>query len=249
MKLKHIILSICILLSISAQSQTKPNPKKQAERPKIGLVLSGGGAKGSAHIGVLKYFEEIGLPIDYVTGTSMGSIIGGMYSLGYSANELDTLISNLDWSIYMSNNISRDKMSSDDRIRKSTYLLTIPFNFKDGESDHIFTGIDRHDFLSSLPSSFIDGSKLTNLFNGLCVGYQDSMSFNDLPIPFACVATNIRDGKEVVLRSGSMPIAMRASMAIPGVFEPVRINGMHLVDGGLVNNIPVDVCKRWEPTS
>ncbi|MCQ2305154.1 MAG: patatin-like phospholipase family protein [Bacteroidales bacterium] len=244
MKLKHIILSICILLSISAQSQTKSNPKKQAERPKIGLVLSGGGAKGSAHIGVLKYFEEIGLPIDYVTGTSMGSIIGGMYSLGYSANELDTLISNLDWSIYMSNNISRDKMSSDDRIRKSTYLLTIPFNFKDGESDHIFTGIDRHDFLSSLPSSFIDGSKLTNLFNGLCVGYQDSMSFNDLPIPFACVATNIRDGKEVVLRSGSMPIAMRASMAIPGVFEPVRINGMHLVDGGLVNNIPVDVCKE-----
>ena len=244
MKLKHIILSICILLTVSAQSQNKSNPKNQAERPKIGLVLSGGGAKGSAHIGVLKYFEEIGLPVDYVAGTSMGAIIGGMYSLGYSANELDTLIANLDWSIYMSNNISRDKMSSDDRIRKSTYLLTIPFNFKDGESDHIFTGINEHALVSSLPSSFIDGSKLTNLFNGLCVGYQDSISFDSLPIPFACVATNIRDGKEVVLRGGSMPIAMRASMAIPGVFEPVRINGKHLVDGGLVNNIPVDVCKE-----
>lgn len=244
MKFKYIILSICILLSVAAQSQTKSNPKKQGERPKIGLVLSGGGAKGSAHIGILKYFEEIGLPVDYIAGTSMGAIIGGMYALGYSANELDTLIANLDWSIYMSNNISRDKMSSEDRYLKSTYLINIPFNFKDGESDRIFTGFDQQALLSSLPSSFIDGSKLTNLFNGLCVGYQDSISFNDLPIPFACVATNIRDGKEIVLRSGRMPIAMRASMAIPGVFEPVRINGMHLVDGGLVNNIPIDVCKN-----
>ncbi len=243
MKFKYIVLSICILLSVTAQSQTNSSPKNQSERPKIGLVLSGGGAKGSAHIGILKYLEEIGLPIDYIAGTSMGSIIGGMYSLGYSANELDTLIANLDWNIYMSNNISRDKMSSEDRHLKSTYLLTIPFNFIDGESKHIFTGIDQHALLSSLPSSFIDGSKLTNLFNSLCVGYQDSISFDNLPIPFACVATNIRDGKEVVMRSGRMPIAMRASMAIPGVFEPVRINGMHLVDGGLVNNVPVDVCK------
>ena len=240
MKIKHLLLAICILISAAAQAQSQSTPQGQNERPKVGLVLSGGGAKGAAHIGILKYLEEIGLPVDYVAGTSMGSIIGGLYSLGYTPYELDTLISQLDWSIYMSNSISRERMSSTDKQARRTYMVTFPFNLRDFKAGN---GDESHSFYSSLPSSFIDGSKLINLFSGLCVGYQDSIDFNDLPIPFACVATNIRDGKEVVLSSGRMPIAMRASMAIPGVFEPVRINGMHLVDGGVVNNVPSDVCK------
>ncbi len=220
-------------------------------RPKVGLVLGGGGAKGAAHIGVLKYLEEIGIPIDYVAGTSMGSIIGGLYALGYSADELDKLISELDWSVYMSNTIERDKMSSADKYRRSTYLLTIPFNTsmilsKKAEKEPValpLPGMPRKpSFMSSLPSSVIRGSNLINLFNNLCVGYQDSISFYDLPIPFACVATDITDGKELVMHSGKFPTAIRASMAIPGVFAPVRMDGHVLMDGGMVNNYPADVC-------
>lgn len=221
-------------------------------RPKVGLVLSGGGAKGAAHIGVLKYLEEIGIPVDYVTGTSMGSIIGGLYAIGYTADELDKLISELDWSIYMSNSMGRDKMSSADKQRRSTYLLTIPFNtsmlfphkpnHEAGNTLPISGISNRPSFISSLPSSVIRGSNLINLFNRLCVGYQDSISFHELPIPFACVATDISDGTELVMHSGRFPTAIRASMAIPGVFAPIRIDNHVLMDGGMVNNFPADVC-------
>ena len=222
-------------------------------RPKVGLVLGGGGAKGAAHIGVLKYIEEIGLPIDYIVGTSMGSIIGGLYALGYSPDELQTLISEMDWSKYMSNDVNRRDISSADKNRRSTYLLTVPFNTGelldklkdrglrdplDGEATP--TG----SFIGSLPSSFISGADLLNLFNSLCIGYQDPIDFNELPIPFACVATNLTTGEAAVLRSGKFPEAIRASMAIPGVFSPVTIDGQLLVDGGLVNNFPADVCRE-----
>ncbi|MCR5013288.1 MAG: patatin-like phospholipase family protein [Bacteroidales bacterium] len=221
----------------------------KAPRPKVGIVLGGGGAKGAAHIGVLKYIDELGIPVDYVVGTSMGSIIGGLYALGYPPDEIEDLISNLDWGQYMNNTVNRDDISSAEKQRRSTYLVTIPFNngqlvekIKDFEPDQEDT--DKRTLISTLPDSFIGGADLLNLFNSLCIGYQDSMDFNDLPIRFACVATDIAKGKPVVLRSGKVPEAIRASMSIPGVFSPIVIDGNLLVDGGLTNNFPADVCRE-----
>lgn len=222
-----------------------------AKRPKVGIVLAGGGAKGSAHIGVIKYIEEIGIPIDYVAGTSMGSIIGGLYALGYTPIEMDSLISNMDWSVYMSDKVDRGSMGFREKNDKNTYLLNIPFStgaftktLKEKRAERENEEEKNLSFISSLPSGFISGQNLLSLFNSLCVGYQDSISFDDLPIPYACVATNIVTGKQKVLRSGVFPLAMRASMAIPGVFSPVRMGDEVLVDGGMMNNFPVNVCKE-----
>lgn len=208
----------------------------QPTRLKVGVVLGGGGAKGAAHIGVLKYLEEMDMPIDYVAGTSMGSIIGGLYAMGYSPDDLAALISDVNWSEYMGNKIERTLMSKEARQRNSTYLLNVPFSL-----ESIFDGDSNTTFISQLPSAYINNSSLINLFNDLCVGYQEEMDFDEMPIPFACVATDMITGKEVVLRQGCVPTAMRASMAIPGVFSPIAIDTAVLVDGGLVNNFPADV--------
>lgn len=205
------------------------------QRPKVGVALSGGGAKGAAHIGVLKYMEEIGIPVDYVTGTSMGSIIGGLYALGYSPDEMAELIAGMDWSRYMSNRVDRALQSSAQRDRGSSYLFSVPFGTGEFQEKS-------GNLLSTLPSGVINGVSLINLFSRLSVGYNDSIDFMTLPIPFACVATDILTGDSVVLRSGSFARAIRSSMAIPGVFSPVEWEGHLLADGGLVNNFPVDVC-------
>lgn len=215
----------------------------QGVRPKIGVTMSGGGAKGAAHIGVLKYMEEQGIPVDYVTGTSMGSIIGALYSIGYSPDEMAELIGDLDWPEYITNSLSRRYRSASAKQKRSAYLFAVPFNL--GKLDSNVTAARRGNrFLSSLPSSFMGGNNVTNLLNDLSLGYQDSISFDSLPVPFGCVATDITTGDAVVLRSGRLPVAVRASMAIPGMFSPVK-DGKHvLVDGGMVNNFPVDVCKE-----
>jgi NTE family protein len=207
-------------------------------RPKVGVALGGGGAKGAAHIGVLKYIEEMGIPIDYVAGTSMGSIIGGLYAVGYSPDELAVLIANMNWSAYVGNSINRSAMSPEMRQRNSTMFMNIPFSLE-GLLKNKSKSIS-----SYLPSAYVNNTALINLFNDLCIGYQEDINFNELPIPFACVATDIATGKEVVIRHGSVPTAMRASMAIPGVFSPVMMDGKVLVDGGLVNNFPADVLRN-----
>lgn len=218
------------------------NDTIKAPRPKVGIVLGGGGAKGSAHIGVLKYIEEIGIPVDYVVGTSMGSIIGGLYALGYSPDEMQELISDLDWSVYIKNSVDRQNLSSSEKKRRSTYLFSVPFNT--GELNKKTENTPANPLLASLPESFMNGSTLLNLFNSLCVGYQDSIDFNKLPIPFACIATELATGEEVIIRNGKFAEAIRASMAIPGVFDPITINGKQLIDGGLVNNFPTDRCRE-----
>lgn len=238
-----LLLFVCFACNLSVHAS---NDTIRAPRPKVGIVLGGGGAKGAAHIGVLKHIEEIGIPVDYVVGTSMGSIIGGLYALGYSPDEMQTLISELDWSVYITNSIKRDNLSSLEKRRRSSYLFSIPFN-TGGLGDKI--GNEKSSnlskaLLSSLPESFMSGSTLLNLFNTLCVGYQDSMDFNNLPIPFACIATDLLTGDEVMLRSGKFAEAIRASMAIPGVFDPMIIGDKHLIDGGLVNNFPADRCRE-----
>ncbi|MBR4146421.1 MAG: patatin-like phospholipase family protein [Bacteroidales bacterium] len=237
--MKRLSLTLAVILVLTAFAPLSAQNEANSSRLKVGVVLGGGGAKGASHIGVLKYIEEMGIPVDFVAGTSMGSIIGGFYAMGYSPEELTQLIAGMDWSQYIGNKIERPLTSKEVRERNSTMQLQVPFS-----SDNFFDNDPSSSFISQLPSSYVNNSALINLFNDLCVGYQEEMDFNDMPIPFACVATDMITGKEVVLRSGSVPTAMRASMAIPGLFSPVVIGDKVLVDGGLVNNFPADVLRE-----
>lgn len=199
-----------------------------AQRKKVGVVLSGGGAKGVAHIGVLKVLEEAGIPIDYISGTSMGAIVGGLYAVGYNAKVLDSLVRVQDWTFLLSDKVYRYDLPFSEKETNEKYLISIPFSQAKG---------------FRAPAGFVSGQNIYNLFSDLTVGYHDSISFKELPIPFACVAADMVSGKEVVLDRGILPLAMRASMAIPGAFAPVKREGMVLVDGGISNNFPVDVVK------
>lgn len=201
------------------------SPFAGAQRKKVGLVLGGGGAKGVAHIGVLKVLEEAGIPIDYIAGTSMGAIVGGLYAVGYSADEIDSMVRAQDWSMLLSDRVKRSNLTFPEKENTERYIFSIPFG---GIKDVQISGM-------------VKGQNLQNLFSNLTIGYHDSVDFNQLKIPFACVAVDVVDGKEQVFRSGSLPQAMRASMAIPAVFAPVRLDSMVLVDGGIKNNYPVDV--------
>ena len=207
-------------------------------RPKIGLVLSGGGAKGAAHIGVLKYIEQEGIPIDYIAGTSMGAVVGGMYALGYSADEILDVISSVDWERLISNNVDRKKISFRNKQEKGSHIISVPFSMKSKQED-----IRSRSFRNSLPDGIISGDNLINLFNSLSVGYSDSMSFNKLQTPFICIATNMMNGKADVLDRGVLTKAMRASMAIPILFDPIKIGDTLYADGGLVSNFPADQCR------
>ena len=239
--MKRFLLFLFALACLaSAEAQNRHDTTiLQPPRLKVGVVLGGGGAKGAAHIGALKYLEELDIPIDYVAGTSMGSIIGGLYAMGYSPDQLAQLIGGMDWSKYIGNKIDRSSMSKELRQSNSSLVLKLPFSL-----ESLFDPDSKTTLISQLPSAYVNNSSLINLFNDLCVGYQEEMDFNDMPIPFACVATDMVSGNEVVLRKGSVPTAMRASMAIPGVFSPVTIDTLVLVDGGLVNNFPADVLQE-----
>ncbi len=196
------------------------------DRPKVAVVLSGGGAKGTAHIGALKVIEEAGIPIDYVVGTSMGAIVGGLYSIGYTPQQLDSMVNAQNWKFLLSDAPNPKDVLLDDRLKSERYVLSIPFSLKSANISD---------------AGIIKGRNLARLFSTLTDGYQDSVNFNRLPIPFACVSENLVDGSEVVFHEGILATAMRSSMSIPGVFVPVDLNGMVLVDGGMVNNYPVDV--------
>ena len=198
-------------------------------RKKVAVVLSGGGAKGVAHIGALKVIEQAGLPIDIIAGTSMGSLVGGLYAIGYNAHSLDSIARGMDWAYVLSDREDMRRQTIEDRKRQNTYMLSRGLTI--GRRDNQGGGI-------------IKGKNLDVLLHKLCMGYTDSMDFSRLPIPFACVATNIVDNSEVDFTSGILPQAMRASMAIPAVFSPVRIGDQVLCDGGLCNNYPVDLAKK-----
>jgi len=221
----------CLSSIVSAQTDSTVVNQKQAQaRAKVGVVLSGGGAKGMAHIGVLKVLEKAGIPIDIVTGTSMGSIIGGLYSIGYNANALDSMVRVQDWSYVITDREDLRRQSLSDRQKQNTYAFTTGLTI--GKKDMQAGG-------------FVKGKNLAELFQQLCTGYTDSLDFSrDLRIPFACVATNVIDNSEVDFHSGRLPQAMRASMAIPAAFSPVRIGDKVLVDGGLKNNYPADIARQ-----
>ena len=211
---------------------------KVKERPKVGLVLSGGGAKGAAHVGVLKYLEDNGIPIDYIAGTSMGSVVGGMYALGYSTDEILDVLSSADWNRLISNEVDRRKISYTRKLENETMVFTIPFSLKKQNDD-----LQSMSFKNSLPKGFVTGDNIINLFNSLAVGYADSLSFGQLPIPFLCIATDMLSGEAAVLDKGEFTKALRASMAIPVLFDPVKMNQTLYTDGGLTCNFPAEQCK------
>jgi len=201
-------------------------PFATPQRKKVGVVLGGGGAKGMAHIGVLKVLEEADIPIDYVVGTSMGAIVGGLYAVGYSAAEIDSMVRLQDWTMLLSDRVDRNNLTFPEKENAERYILSLPFGKNKKEKS--IGGV-------------IKGQNLHNLFSTLTIGYHDSVDFNSFYIPFACVAVDLVTGEDYIFQEGSLPEAMRASMAIPAVFTPVRKDSVILVDGGINNNYPANV--------
>ncbi len=208
-------------------------------RPTVALVLSGGGAKGAAHVGVIKALEEKGIPVDMVLGTSMGGLVGGLYSLGYTPQFLDSLLRTCDWDLLLSDDIDQKFIPYETKMRRDRFNLLVPIGYKssDGE-DSPLSGLSR-----SLPAGWVSGINVENIISRLSVGYRDSLSFMDLPIPFFCVAADLVSGKSKNWTSGDIAMAMRSTMSIPGLFNPVGFEGMALVDGGTRNNFPTDLAR------
>lgn len=200
-------------------------------QPKIGLVLSGGAARGLAHVGVLKALEEQGIRVDAIAGTSMGAVIGGLYASGYKIDELEKLALGIDWQEALSDDPPREDIPFRRKQDDRDFLVRQKLSFRDDGS-------------LGLPLGVIQGQNLSLLLESLLAHSSDIRDFDKLPIPFRAVATDIVNGDKVVFRKGHMPQVIRASMSIPAVFAPVEINGQLLVDGGMVDNIPVDVARE-----
>ncbi len=229
MKIKHFykavttVVMMLVFTVITAQAQTN-------NRPKIGLALGGGGAKGAAEIGALKVIEECGIPIDYIAGTSIGSIVGGLYAVGYRSADLDHLFRSQEWLSLLTdrkNDLKNVPLSEEDGV---TYIFGFPVSRKKRkEGERPMIGMLNGDQIVLVLDSMMQRS-----------GY---IQFDTLPIPFRCVAVDISGPDEVVLKEGELAKAMRASMAIPGAFKAVEWGDKTLVDGGMINNLPVDVVR------
>jgi len=195
-----------------------------AKKPKIGLVLSGGGAKGLAHIGVLKEIEKAGIKIDYIGGTSMGAVIGGLYACGYSANELDSIFSETNFDELIQDFVPRNNKTFYEKRNDEVYALSLPFqNLK-----------------VSVPKAYSKGLYNYNLLSKLTHNYRHIRDFSKLTIPFLCVATNLETGEEKIFKEGSLPLVLQASSAFPSLFSPVEIDDNHYLDGGITNNYPIE---------
>lgn len=285
--MKRVVLIFALLASLLMNTEVSArsvDPKKDSiaiaqmrermaeirkERPTVALVLSGGGAKGAAHVGVIKRVEELGIPVDVVLGTSMGGLIGALYSLGYTPYQMDTLIRNIDWAWVLNDKLSRKYISYEDMKYKEKYLLSIPFyyekdyykakvandfrfgvphkyrgEFHIGADSENSLDLLKNNLLGSLPSGYIYGQNVSNLISSLTVGYQDSIDFKTLPRPYFCIAADMVSGKAKIWHSGKINDAMRSTMSIPGMFAPVRVDGMVLVDGGLRDNYPTALARE-----
>ncbi len=229
------------------------------KRPIVGVVLSGGGAKGAAEVGALKYIEELGIPVDFVCGTSIGGLVGGFYAMGYRAADLEELFLSQDWSVMLTDRVAPEYIPYQTKMNRATYLLSFPFHYPKGHTEKVEyrfrervrkeiegRGKERAgaaDLISSLPSGYAYGFNVNNLLSSMSVGYQDSISFAKLPKPFVCVAGDMVSSKAKNWGSGSITTAMRSTMSIPGLFDPVRTGRMVLVDGGVRNNFPADIAR------
>ncbi len=210
------LIFICLSLPLSSQ-----------ERPKIGLVLSGGGAAGLAHVGALKVIDEAGIPIDYIGGTSMGSIVGAMYALGYTPAQMEKMLKESDWEKLLSDQVPREDLTFEVKEELEKYVFSFPLTKK---------GIE-------LPSGLIAGHNIINMLAGMTWSAYNTRDFSKFPIPFLCIGADIETGNQVVLNKGILHDALRASMAIPTAFTAVEIDGKLMIDGGYLNNFPADKVK------
>ncbi|KQC30822.1 patatin-like phospholipase family protein [Flagellimonas eckloniae] len=223
--MKNILaLLIFVFFGVLGISQTTD----QKESRKIGLVLSGGGAKGLAHIGALKVIEEAGVKIDYIGGTSMGAIVGALYASGYSAQELDSIFRVTDFSSLIQDNVPRGAKTFYEKEDSERYALGLPFT----------------NFNVTFPQAISGGQNIYNELVRLLFHVKDIQDFKRLPIPFLCIATNVETGEQVLLDNGYLPEAIMASGTFPSLFEPTEIEGEILIDGGVVNNYPIDELKK-----
>ena len=198
--------------------------EKELKNPRVGLVLSGGGAKGLAHVGVLKTLDSLGVRVDYIAGTSMGAVVGALYASGYTGLQLDSIIKSTDFDLLINDNVPRKSKTFYERKNAEKYSLTLPFNR----------------FKIQLPSSISRGQNVFNLLSKLTLGVSQIDDFSKLPIPFYCIATDIQTGEEVVLDKGNLAQVIAASSALPTLFQPVKLNNKLLMDGGITNNFPIE---------
>lgn len=198
-------------------------------RMKVGLVLSGGGARGGAHIGVLEALEELGVQVDLIAGTSMGAVVGGLYAAGYSADEIKRLLEETDWEVALTDDPERPRRTMRTKEVESEFLIPYRIGFNRGRLQ--------------MPLGVIAGQHLDQILQRMLLPVSQVRHFDDLPIPFRAVATDLETGEEVVLADGSLANALRASMSVPGVFAPVTVGDRLLVDGGMANNLPVSVAR------
>ena len=226
---RPLVPMLCGLLMLAVVFAPEARAQGDPDRPKIGLALSGGGAKGAAHVGVLKRLEELNIPIDYIAGTSMGAIVGGLYASGMTADELAKAIEGIDWNAALEDQPPRKDMAFRRKEDTARYATDIQLGVGKG-------GI-------KFPPGLKSGQKLYLLLQTMTMRAGSVTDFDDLPIPFRCVATDIQNGEPVVLSDGNLARALRASMAIPSAFAPVIIDGVTLVDGGITNNLPVQLAR------
>ena len=225
-----MILQFSRLLLLLILTALITAPLYGAERLKIGLVLSGGGARGAAHVGVLKVLEDLRIPIDVIAGTSMGSIVGGLYASGLSPLKIEQILAELDWNEVLADDQSREHVSPNEKYQEDLFSIGISPGFEGGRL--------------KLPPGAIQGQKIELALQRLTTHVAHITEFDNLAIPFRAVATNIVDGSEVILDHGNLGQAMRASMSVPSIFAAIEVDGQLLVDGGIVNNLPVSVARQ-----
>jgi NTE family protein len=221
----YLLFSVC--LSIPEAKAQQPTAK---ERPKIGLVFEGGGALGLAHIGVIRWMEDHHIPVDYVSGTSMGGLVGGLYAAGFTPEEMKVFVDGIDWHSVLSGQVPFQSLGFRRKEDKLLFPNRLEFGLKGGRFN--------------LPNGLNSGNAVGLLFDRTLLPYYDLRSFDDLPIPFRCVATEIISGQPHVFKDGSLSQALRATMAIPGVFAPVHHEDLIFSDGAAVDNLPVDVARQ-----
>lgn len=218
-----------LLVCLTASFCLSQNPPSAGNRPKIGLVLEGGGALGLAHIGVITYLEEHRIPVSYVAGTSMGGLVGGVYATGRNAAELRQVVTGIDWDQVIGGQVPYVDLSYRRKQDAHDYPSSLEFGLHKG---------------LQFPSGFNSGQQVDLILDRIALPYSEISNFNELPIPFACVATDLLAKREHVFRDGPLELALRSTMSLPGIFSPVRVEGHIYVDGGLLNNIPINVAQE-----
>jgi NTE family protein len=213
----------------AAQTPAAAPSDAAAQRPRVGLVLSGGGARGAAHIGVLKVLEEMRVPVDAIAGTSMGAVVGGLYASGLSARDIEKIMTSINWQDAFSDRPPREDLTLRRKEEEENFLVNFPLGLRGG---HIV-----------LPRGLIQGQRLTQTLRRLTLPVARISNFDELPTAFRAVATDLETGDSVVIGSGDLTTAMRASLSAPGVFAPVQREGRLLVDGGIADNVPVDIAR------